>query len=65
MEHVWDYLYRRVKSGNVMPSNLQDLQGLLTVGWDNLDENYLKTLTGSLQQRCRDVIRARDGNTVY
>jgi hypothetical protein len=65
IEHVWDLIYRRVRSRNRVAANLQQLQELLTEEWENLDQGYLETLIESMPQRCLDVIRSRGGNTRY
>lgn len=65
IEHVWDYLYRRVRAGNILAANLEELYQHLNAEWQNMDQVYLETLIRSMPERCQDVIRARGGNTRF
>lgn len=65
IEHVWDYLYRRVRARNVAPADLQQLQDALIEEWEALEQDYLQSLIQSMPDRMQAVIRARGRNTRY
>ena len=63
MEHVWDYLKRRVRARNVQ--NVQQLQAAITQEWNQIPALFLLRLTASMRRRCTRVIAARGGHTRY
>lgn len=65
IEHIWDYLYRKVRSRDVTPANLQELQEALIEEWNNMEQNYIQDIIRSMPRRCLAAIRARGGNTPY
>lgn len=65
IEHVWEYLERRIRSRNIAPDSLDDLEHALLEEWETLDMEFVRNLIRSLPQRMRAVIRARGGNTRY
>lgn len=65
IEHVWDYIHRRVRVRNVAPADLQELENALREEWDNLDQTYVRRLIESMPNRMLAVIRARGSNTEY
>lgn len=65
IEHVWDFIGRRLRSEGRQPQNLQELEERLVELWNGLDQNLIRTLVLSMNQRCREVIRGRGGNTRY
>lgn len=65
IEHMWDELKRRVRSRNVAPVNIQELQNAIKEEWDAIPQDFIKHLVESMENRCQAVIRARGGNTSY
>lgn len=65
IEHAWDMLDKRVRSRQVSPASLQELRIALQEEWENIPQDYFRTLFNSMQKRMEAVIRARGGNTRY
>jgi transposase len=65
IEHVWDFLSRRVRRRQPRPETLNDLRVALEVEWAQITQDYLATVIQSMPNRLREVIRARGGNTRY
>lgn len=65
IEHVWDYINRRVRAHNNGPATLHALQNELLEEWENLDQDYIRRLIESMPNRMRAVITARGANTGY
>jgi hypothetical protein len=65
IEHVWDFLSRRVRRRQPRPETLNDLRVALEEEWAQITQDYLATLIQSMPNRLREVIRARGGNTRY
>lgn len=63
MEHVWDYVKRKVRERNVQ--NVQQLQAAITHEWNQIPALFLLRLTASMRRRCTAVVNARGGHTRY
>jgi transposase len=65
IEHVWDFLGKRVRGRQLRPETLNGLRVALKEEWAQIPQDYITTLTQSMPNRLRDVIRACGGNTRY
>ncbi|GFU28681.1 transposable element Tc3 transposase [Trichonephila clavipes] len=65
IEHLWDYLGRKVAALNPPPRSLHELkQGLLCV-WSSLPIPVSDNLINSMGNRCRQCIQVRGGHIPY
>ncbi len=65
IEHVWDMLGRRIRSRTPPPTSLSGLKDMLLAEWDRIPQHDIQRLIESMPRRCKEVIRARGGNTRY
>jgi hypothetical protein len=65
IEHVWDFLGKRVRRRQRRPETLNGLRVALKEECAQIPQNYIATLIQSMPNRLRNVIRARGGNTRY
>jgi transposase len=65
IEHVWDFLGKRVRRRQLRPETLNGIRVALEEECVQIPQNYIASLIQSMQNRLRDVIRARGGNTRY
>ena len=65
IEHIWDYLGRRVRSSLNPPMNIQQLIAALQQEWTQIPQDVIVRCIRSMQNRCRECIQARGGHTHY
>lgn len=65
IEHIWDYLGRRVRARGAAIQTLDDLRIALEEEWNQIPQIEIQNLIRSMPQRMRDTIQARGGNTRY
>lgn len=65
IEHVWDYLGRKVRQRNLAPNNVEELKSALVGEWNNLPQELIDNVIQSMGNRIQALIRARGGNTRY
>lgn len=65
IEHLWDYLGRRVRQRNPAPNDIKELKLALLEEWDNLPQEHIDNVIQSMGNRIQTLIRARGGNTRY
>jgi len=63
IENVWGVMKKRVEREN--PKNLQDLRRIIQETWDNLGENYVVRLIGSMKDRVALCIEKNGDLTGY
>jgi hypothetical protein len=61
IEHVWDFLGKRVRRRQPRPETLNGLRVALHEEWAQIPQDYITPLIQSMPNRLRDVIRARGG----
>ena len=59
IENAWGMLARSVYKDQRQFSSVEELQAQIQRSWDEMDQEYLKTLIQSMQQRCIDVIKRK------
>ena len=64
IEHVWDYLKRRLHGGPFIP-NLANLTLRIREEWANMPQNFIQNLINSMNRRIHAVIVANGGHTRY
>lgn len=64
IEHVWDYLGRKIKEGGVLP-DLNSLKSALITSWNEMPITFVNRLIESMPRRIGEVIEAKGGNTRY
>src|SRR5271154_2154022 len=64
IEHVWDYLKRRLNAGPFIP-NLANLTIRIREEWANMPQNFVQNLINSMNRRIQAVILANGGYTRY
>ena len=65
VEHVWDYLERKVRNHNPRPKSTEELISVLQEEWLNIDLGYLKKLVFSMPKRVHAVIKNKGYLTKY
>lgn len=65
IEHLWDFMGRRIRALPHQPRTLDDLAARLEETWTQFDQELIRKLITSMPRRCQDVIAARGGNTRY
>ena len=65
MGSVWEILGRKIQNLDQPIVNLQQQEQALHQEWQNLSQNRIRRLTGSMRRRVEAVIRARGGYTRY
>ena len=61
IEHAWDMLQRALYVRQPAPNNLAVLSVAVQEEWNHLDQNQLRRLAHSVQNRCREVTQASGG----
>lgn len=64
IEHVWDEIGRQLYRSR-MPHTLEDLRRDVTAAWDQLPQDFLRTLVNSMRRRCHACIDSNGGHTRY
>lgn len=64
IEHIWDFLGRRVRSGYDI-NNLNDLRNALQLEWNRLPANVIQRYVNSMRSRILQVLRKNGGHTRY
>jgi hypothetical protein len=65
IEHVWDYLDRRIRARQVQPTNLNQLWDAMQEEWANIDIGYIQNLYRSIPRRVNALLRAKGSWTKY
>jgi len=65
IEHVCDYIYRRISQRQNQPINLPDFTQALILEWNGLPQELIATLIRSMPSRCRECCDRRGGQTHY
>jgi hypothetical protein len=65
IEHVWDYLDRRVRTRTSLPRNRTELWDALVEEWGNVEEDYITRLYESMPRRVQALLDAKGGHTKY
>ena len=64
VEHMWDYLGRKVNSRNDV-NNVNDLERALHEEWARAPLQFVRRLINSMRRRCLAVVHAQAGHTRY
>jgi len=65
IEHVWDYLDRRICTRLPLPRNRTELWEALVEEWGNIEEEYITRLYESMPVRVQALLDAKGGHTKY
>lgn len=65
IEHLWDFLKRRVRAVHPAPQNIRELKIAITAEWERIPQELIKNLVQSMPRRIAAVISARGGHTRY
>lgn len=65
IEHIWDELERRLRRRQNPPENHHQLAQALQEEWNNMPQQRIQRLIGSMRRRCQAVITAQGGHTRY
>lgn len=65
IEHVWDYLGRRLRRRQPQPPNVQQLTAALHQEWGRIPRYLLRNLCSSMRRRLAAVVASRGGHTRY
>jgi len=65
IEHVWDYLERRIHQHSPRLKSTKELVSVLQKEWLNIDLEYLKKLVISIPKRVQAVIKNKGYPTKY
>src|ERR1700722_1537107 len=61
IEHIWDYLDRRVRTRNPLPTNVDQMWAALWEAWCRIEQAYIDTLYESMPERVQALIKAKGG----
>lgn len=65
IEHIWDYLKRKVHDRPVAPNSLAELRSALIEEWELIPQTLIQHLIEGMYRRLQAVVAARGGNTRY
>lgn len=65
IEHLWDYLKRKVHERPAAPNSLEELRSSLIEEWDRVPQTLIQQLIGGMYRRLEAVVAARGGSTRY
>ncbi|KAJ4440813.1 hypothetical protein ANN_10659 [Periplaneta americana] len=64
-EHLWDILDRKVRNPHQAPQTLQELGDALKEEWENIPQEEIQNLIGSMSRRCQAVSECCGRHTRY
>lgn len=65
IEHVWDYLGRKLNARNPKCQNIQELRNALVQEWQLYPQQKLRRLIHGMRRRVQELYRVRGGYTHY
>ena len=65
IEHVWEYLDRRVCTQSPLPTNRDQMWTALQEEWANIDEDYIANLYESMPDHVAALLKAKGSWTKY
>ena len=65
IEHVWKLLKDAISAKKPPIRTIKDLSDALEKEWTKLDAEAIDEVTGNMEQRIEDVIRAQGGSTRF
>lgn len=65
IEHLWDFLGRRVRQRDPPVHNLNELTAALHEEWNRIPQNQIRRLIQGMRRRLESVVRAQGGHTRY
>ena len=65
IEHVWEYLDRKIRARRSKAWNIDDLKRILSEEWETMDETEIQKLMQSVPTRVEAVKCAEGGSTKY
>jgi transposase len=65
IEHVWDFLQRRLDNHHPHPTTRQELRDVLPVLWQQIPQEHINHCIASMPARCEAVIEAHGGATRF
>ena len=65
IEHVWEYLDRRVCTRSPLPRNHNDMWTVLQEEWAQIEMEYIEKLFQSMPERVATLVKAKGGYTRY
>jgi len=65
IEHLWDVVERELRTLDVHPTNLHQLQDAIQSIWANISKECFQHLVESMPHRIKAVLKAKGGQTQY
>ena len=65
IEHVWEYLDKRVHTRSPLPTNRDQMWIALQEEWANIDEDYIEKLYESMPDCVAALLKAKGSWTKY
>lgn len=65
IEHLWDYLGRRIRQRHNPPTNVQELTNALLDEWRRIPRRVYRQLCHSMNNRLQEVINKNGGHTRF
>jgi len=65
IEHVWEYLDRRVRTRSPLPRNQNDMWTALQEEWAQIEMEYIEKLFQSMPERVATLVKAKGAYTRY
>ena len=65
IENLWGIVTRQVNGQGKQYDSKLSLTGAIIKSWSKIDDQTVKSLIGSMKNRCQEVIAAKGGKTKY
>lgn len=65
IEHVWDFIARKIDSRPVAAESIQQLAEWVETEWNDMPQDFVNNLILSMPRRIRATIEAKGGHTKY
>ncbi len=65
IEHLWDIMFRFIRSRQVAPQTVQEINDALVQIWEEIRQDTIRRLFRSMLRHCQECTQARGGNTNY
>ena len=65
IEHVWDYVDRKIRQRKILPRNLEELWAALQEEWANMDKYFIRKLYRSIPNRIQALVDSKGFWTKY
>ena len=65
IEHLWDYLKRKLAEYNEPPQGMIELWERVEAEWEKIPQDKCTKLIDKIPKRIKAIIKAKEGHTKY